>query len=66
MNGHLAKLTLEPGDILVVTSPDVIDEDGRQRLVACVNRHLPGHKVIIMDGGLTLGAVKPTKEQTPK
>jgi hypothetical protein len=55
---HLRVLRLEPGDVLVLTCPDPLTFERAETLRARVKQEFPGHKVIVIDSGGSLGVVR--------
>ena len=53
--GDLQRLQLEPGDILVLRTKELISADTADRLHENFKRILPGHKVIVLDAGIDVG-----------
>jgi hypothetical protein len=50
-------LRVRPGDVLVIHTTDYMSDQGRRNLGHAVERILPGTRVLVMDGGLTVSGV---------
>ena len=59
--GEIRKVSLEPGDILVLTVDHKIGNQEAAYIRDQVKHHLPGHDVIIVSGA-TVGVLKPIAE----
>lgn len=55
--GDVQRLRLEPGDIIVITSPSDLSAFEVQRIAEKVGKALPGHQVIVMGGGAKIAAL---------
>lgn len=55
--GDLQRLSLKPGDRLVLTVKGQLSRAATERLSACLKERIPGHEVIVLEEGMTLGAV---------
>lgn len=66
LEGSLTKLALNPGDVVVVMSPRALTEGTIQRLEVQLKAVFPGHQVLVLDEGLTLGAATPIPTTPPK
>ena len=54
------KLSLESGDTLAVMVPFKLSAEQRERLRAEIDSLLPGVKVLVLEGGITVAAIKAT------
>ena len=52
------KLVLSTGDTLAITYPGVLHPEQREHINAACAAAMPGIKVIVLDGGLTIAAIK--------
>ncbi len=57
----MTSVSLRPGDVVVIMSPNRLSEQGYQRLSESVKRHFPGHEMVILEEGMTLGVVRKEK-----
>jgi hypothetical protein len=55
--GDVQKLSLNEGDILVLSSDQHLREETAERLRQHLEREIPGHKVLILGEGLKLGVL---------
>lgn len=53
----VALLRMKPGDVLVVKSAQRMSEETARRLRAQVGHFVPGHQVMVLDGGLDLAVI---------
>lgn len=53
----VAVVTLNPGDVLVLTSPQHLPTYTLHRVSEIVRERLPGIECIVLDNGLTLGGI---------
>lgn len=55
-------LRLEPGDVLILKVPQVVARKRtKKKLMGTVQMAFPGHEVMLMDGGVDLKVVRPSK-----
>ncbi|MDD5367469.1 MAG: hypothetical protein PHQ40_00425 [Anaerolineaceae bacterium] len=59
----LKKVSLKPGDILVVKPAVQLPEAAQQRMKVMFSSIFPGHKVLVLEPGLELGVI--SGEETP-
>jgi hypothetical protein len=59
--GDVQRLTLAPGDIVVLNVDMVISAETADRLKARAEKQLPGHQVLILSGGVKLGVLAPER-----
>lgn len=57
--GDLHRLQVLPGDVLVVQTDQILTGKAREHLRAILVEHIPGHRVLVLDRSLSLGAVAP-------
>jgi len=57
----IQRVKLEPGDILLVRYEGILPVAEKDRIAKQVQTRLPGHEVIVMDGGLTLSVIEAGK-----
>lgn len=55
--GEMARVQMEPGDVLVLSSAEPIPDDTCMRLRHAMEQEFPGHKCIVLADGLKLGVV---------
>jgi hypothetical protein len=55
---HLQTLQLKPDDILVLSTPNVINDDTAKRLKEAMLLNFPEHKCIVLSHGLKLGVIR--------
>lgn len=60
--GDVQRLELRPDDIIVLRLPDGrrISEADHVRMQAVAESYFPGHKIVILEGGMQIGIVSPT------
>jgi hypothetical protein len=58
LSARLAVLDLRPDDLLVLMCPDYLSHEGRNQIRDSVTANVPGHKVMVLEGGMTLGVVR--------
>ena len=56
---HLSVLRLEPGDIIVLRSPRMLQLDAVKRLSAEAQARFPDNKVLVLMDGVDIGVVRP-------
>lgn len=54
----LAILDLKPGDTILIRSEQHLDDEAYDQIEKLCRRHLPGHKVVVLDGGLELSVLR--------
>jgi hypothetical protein len=54
---RIAKLRLEPGDTLVITTNRFLTMEQRKQITATLVSALPGMKALVLDGGLQLSVI---------
>lgn len=52
--GEIGKISLQPGDVMVITSPVSIGVDACHRMIKQVTAIFPGHQVIFLDSGVKI------------
>jgi len=57
--GDLQRLQVQPGDVLVVQTEQILTGETRERLRAILVDHVPGHRVLVLDRSMSLGVVAP-------
>lgn len=57
--GGLSRVTLKPGDKMVLQYDRVLWREELERISAQLLEHFPGHKCIVIDGGGKLGVLSP-------
>lgn len=57
--GDVQRLTLAPGDIIVLNLDMPISADTAARLKAHAEQQLPGHQVLVLSEGIKLGVLAP-------
>lgn len=57
--GDMERLSLKPGDVLVISSPHELTRESLEGIEAEVGGHFPGHKCCVLAPGLRLGIVEP-------
>lgn len=58
----IAKLAPAPGDLVVLTYPDVLSSEQRLGVITGISSYLPpGVRALILDGGLTITTLSPTQ-----
>ena len=55
--GEVKRLNLAPGDALVIECAQHLNLQQVDRIKSCVESGLPGVRVLVLDGGLTLRAL---------
>ncbi len=55
---EVAKLTIEPGDILVLMTKDTLPEWDKEELWQLAKGLVPDNMVAIVDAGFTIGVIK--------
>ena len=55
--GHMHKVVFSAGDVIVVGTDQVLSVEQVLRLEAYVSKRVMGAKVLVLDGGTTLGVV---------
>lgn len=55
--GDLQRLTLKPGDTIVLTLAEPVSEEAAQRILAIVRQQLGAVPILILDQGTTLGVL---------
>lgn len=55
--GDLQRLSPQPGDMFVITTEQRISQEQRHAIVATWASAMPGHKVLVLDGGLKIGVI---------
>lgn len=55
---HLRRVQLEPGDVLVLESPEYIPDEGRAHLAALMKHVFPDHKCVIADGDVKVSVFR--------
>lgn len=61
LEGSLGKLKVEPGDVLVVMVPRPLSSTAVENVKAGMALAFPGHQVLVLDEGMTVGAVTPAR-----
>lgn len=56
--GDLERLSLKPGDVLVLSSPDQLSQVNRAHLQAIMVAKFPGHDCLVLSDGLRLGVTE--------
>ena len=51
-------LRLEPNDILVVKTQMFLSKANADNIAVAISKAVPGHKVIVLEGGMSLEVVK--------
>lgn len=57
----LRRVRLEPGDILVLTYPGRLSLAGHDAIRTTFNSIFPGHRIIVLEDGMSLGVVAAEK-----
>lgn len=57
--GEMQALALQPGDVLVMTAPGVIEDELARRIRHAFQAEFPGHKIVVLGDGMTLGVLRP-------
>jgi pyruvate kinase len=52
---HMQSVALQPGDVIVLSMPHKISAQDEERVERMATNVFPGHKVIVMDGGMQMG-----------
>lgn len=65
LKGELVKLTLEAGDVLVITLPDRLSPEQRDRITEQLNNFFPSNRCLVLSSGMKLQVVSP-KAETPE
>jgi hypothetical protein len=55
-------LDIKPGDKILIRSGLRMTRDDRDWMKEVLGEYFPGHEVLILDGGLSLGVVRPDGE----
>lgn len=61
----IVRLSAGPDDTIVLFVEDHLPRDGRDSLEKSFNRALPGHRVMVLCGGMRLGVVSHAVEAPP-
>lgn len=56
--GDMQKVTLKPGDVLVVTCSHPLTDNNAEYLRKYIAESFPGHKCLVLGDGLKLGVVE--------
>ena len=60
---RMAKLELQPGDLIVLQTDLLLDNDQVTALRRNANQQFKPYRVVIMSGGLKLGALRKAKRK---
>src|SRR5580765_1328361 len=60
---HLPILKLEPGDVLVLTYPEMLTALQAEALREQMAEALPGFPAVVLSGGVQLGAVRDERDE---
>lgn len=52
--GEISSLRLEPGDVLIFRTPDVLSDAQCRRLDESLRRVFPEHKVLLLEDGASI------------
>jgi hypothetical protein len=55
---EVQRLSLKPGDLVVVSVLDMISFEMAERLRALVAKRVPGHDVLVLAGGVRIGVLE--------
>jgi hypothetical protein len=58
--GDLQRLILKPGDVFLLTVPGDISKQDEEDIRRALERELPGHKVIVISGGIKFDVIDNT------
>lgn len=58
----LQRLIPQPGDVFVITTELHLSMEQRHVIIALWENVMPGHKVLMLDGGLKIGIIGDTPE----
>lgn len=59
----IATLKLEPGDVLVIKSPKMLDAATCARIEEQVEAVAPGHRALVLDRGFDMAAIRPAPSE---
>jgi len=54
----MARLDLKPGDILAIRVPRIFCDEQRAAMKQALESQMPGRKVIVLDGGMDIAAIR--------
>lgn len=54
---RLSRLNLRPGDTVVVMTDMLLSSERARGIVKQVEEFVPGHRVIVLDGGIKIGVL---------
>lgn len=55
--GDMQRISPQPGDVFVITTDAHISQAQRHALMSAWAIAMPGHKVLVMDGGMKIGVI---------
>ena len=58
---HLVVMRLEPGDVIVVSSPRVITRQQADQMKQEVQAHIPHSEVLVIGGDIQISAIRPPR-----
>ena len=59
----MAVLDLKPGDTIVLRSEKMLDQQQYDTIKTLVAAEFPGHRVVVLDGGLELSLLRATDQE---
>lgn len=62
---EVQRLSLKPGDLVVVSVPSNISADVAERLHALIAKRVPANEVMILAGGVRIGVLEQPNSGTP-
>jgi hypothetical protein len=56
---EISLVRLQPGDVIVYRTDEVLDERQREAAIVYLQREFPGHRVLVVDAGGELQILRP-------
>lgn len=63
IEGNFARIRVRAQDVVVIASPHQLSEKDKADIQSVIRTMFPGNKQLILDEGITIGAIAPVRDE---